>query len=303
MNKTTLDFAVLYSHLLHRANSPLRFSITGENFYYKEYEGHEIEAKFSNPGISNSNNCVFDPLHPSHIVLLIDKNFKDRPKNVVPLSWLHEKSIRIKVFHKKSFGIDKNKFMNRLNQVINKFGFLKLSIADYIAESNKNENIGSCDIELISMISSKPFASEIIYAFKSDICAEIKTINNCVSIIPLSNDAQINEMIHNVEDIKKYSTCISICDEPQTYLPQCLYAYNQFYFVEAYIICKECIINTFKNMAEFQNVINPNTQMIDRMKITNIFISCYLGFYLLIMIISHLMKIIQKYLLDKVFGH
>lgn len=484
LNKTTLDFALLYSHLLHRSDSPLRFSITGENFYYKEYEGRYIEAKFSNPDINNNNKSVFDPLHPSHIVLLIDQSFKDRPKNVTPLTWLpdsnlncenpqkdltennfiekvddgkilnissqifndigkieefsnlffitladalpivsegtipeylynfvgfsqsegnvlkkgiynlikqfskgfdhkeqllepislvkisstdhwknypiheekinyvlneicnaiknhfhinekniqiqfignslillkiqnlpefltnhqiindiwndeyqpckadeeikailneiknidlqvtnviHEKSIKIKVFHKENFGIDESEFMNRLNKIANKFGFLKISITDYCSDINKKDIIGFCDVELINIQSGRMFAAEIINEFKNANCIDIKTGNEDISIIPFSNCAPIDEMLHNVKDINKFSTCLSLCNEPQTYLSQCLYAYNQFYFVEAYIMCKKCIIQFFKDSIEFQSVINPETNMIDQMKIRNIY--------------------------------
>lgn len=524
LNKATLDFAFKFIHKIDKENPSIWFSITGENFYYKEIQGREALAQFSNPDVNPNIKSVFDPKHPSHLVLFVDKNFKYRPENDSPLSWLplektdsfnelyqeednydkesnemqyiknnqiilnissqiisdigeiersfdlffitlsggyptvssgyipdyiqglvdyepseensvkrgmhhlikyfsrgfvtnqiltetiplreigssnhwdnypindeiltsiineicnviknyfnikeedvqakfighsmillqirglpdsltnhqisddiwnnnyqpckadheireilnnihnfnlhvteiiHEQSIRVRIFHNKKFGITRDDFINYINEITSRFGFFKLSNIDYI-EREENEIIGYSDICLINTLAGISFASTINDMFTNINSSELMSLNqsnneqikeNFISnnknynirqlfpiyfnehfkenkpnilIFPTSIDACKHEMLQAVTEVNKYSMCIDICGEPKTYLPQCLYLYSNFPLIFEYVICKECLIGTFKSMKDLQNVINPKTNLIDRKKMVEI---------------------------------
>lgn len=204
---------------------------------------------------------------------------------------IHEPSIKVKVVHKKSFEISEKEFINRVDKVTKRFGFFKLSKSDYIENQDiqQNDINGFINIELLGTLVGISFASTIKKEFSQNI-----NINNALQdeidamrqqfvmnysdhskrnktnilIIPSSNDALKKDIVNSVSDINKYSTCIDLCDEPKIYLPQCLSTYCNC-FKLPFAICRNCILEIFNGMSDLQNVINPQTHMIDRTKMTD----------------------------------
>lgn len=202
---------------------------------------------------------------------------------------VHEQSIKLKIAHKKIFKILKKEFINTVHKISNYFGFLKLSISEYI-ETQQNDSIGYINIELIGTLACIAFASTIKEEFSNiiennlideqfDVINEhfVMNYNNDLKydkpnlfIIPSTNDAikiQMIDSVHKNDEKEEYSTCIYLCEE-QKNLPRCLYVYKYFN-IFAHAICRNCILETFENMVDLQNAIDLQTRMIDRNKMIN----------------------------------
>ncbi|KAK8857797.1 hypothetical protein M9Y10_016210 [Tritrichomonas musculus] len=115
-----------------------------------------------------------------------------------------------------------------------------------------------------------------IDALKQEIAARFKgadkrkwTINEDfnVLIVPANNEAALDEMMRNIRNKDEDTTCLFLCDPPQQFLPQSLYVYMEDRSVRTYAICKQCMIEAFRGMEDFQAVIDPVTQMVDRNKL------------------------------------
>ena len=87
LNKQLLEYAGSKIDELRKTNPKIRFSITGESIYYKFNGKRQVEADFSYPDVDPNIKSVFDPFHSSHLVLLIDQDYGNKP-SVSPIPWI-----------------------------------------------------------------------------------------------------------------------------------------------------------------------------------------------------------------------
>lgn len=87
VNKETLEYAQRNINEMCKNAPMVRFSITGECFYYISKDGKENDTKLKYPDVNPSIKCVFDSYHPSHLVLLVSKEYPSKP-TTAPLKWL-----------------------------------------------------------------------------------------------------------------------------------------------------------------------------------------------------------------------
>lgn len=87
INRQTLEYAAARVDKLRQTMAPIRFAITGEGLYYKFVHGRQIETTLDYPDVDPSIKSVFDPTHTSHMVLLVDPDFADKP-GFAQIPWL-----------------------------------------------------------------------------------------------------------------------------------------------------------------------------------------------------------------------
>lgn len=87
LNQTTLKYTANNIGELRKTFSRVRFAITGESVYYKYVNGRQKEADLAYPNAYNALKSVFDDHYPSHLLLLVDKFFPNKP-DVPALQWI-----------------------------------------------------------------------------------------------------------------------------------------------------------------------------------------------------------------------
>lgn len=87
LNRQILEYAAARVDKLRATMPVIRFSITGEGVYYKFIHGRQIETDLDYPDVDPNIRSVFDPAHSSHLVLLIDSDYADKP-GVPTIPWL-----------------------------------------------------------------------------------------------------------------------------------------------------------------------------------------------------------------------
>ena len=89
INRKTLEFAAQFINDLRADFPSVSFSITGKFFTFKFDNRKEFECELNHSDLNPSTNNVFDANHPSHLVLLVDKKYPNRPQ-AYPFCWLQE---------------------------------------------------------------------------------------------------------------------------------------------------------------------------------------------------------------------
>lgn len=155
----------------------LRFAMTGENFFYKNSDATNEISDIFYPDVALSIPSVFDQNHPSHLLLLVDKNYIKKPK-AISLSWNNEFK-EISRIHKKKF----------------KWNYDNTAILNIQNKDNKYENtcFYVCD-------GSKEFNSQLIHAFHKD--GSLEQLNICKGCM-LQVFKEMNEL-RNAIDFKQH---------------------------------------------------------------------------------------------------
>ena len=113
------------------------------------------------------------------------------------------------------------------------------------------------------------------------ITSEPITINDAnynVLIVPMTEDAEAKKMIREVRDKENDTTCVFMCDVDQKdFLPQSVYLFVKDGSVKALAVCRQCLVEFFRCLDEFQIVLDPTTKMVDRKKLSKLE-NCVQGF-------------------------